>query len=164
MVTNNETLTKIAQYTNLVFCYHTLFLTLSLSHAYSTFSSLYFFYAFSLCWIRLCLSLALSHSLSLCMFVFFFFLKILVTPYTFLQPPKSFLEHILAGKKKCGHSSVHTSLTHSRKLTQRKKEKNIIEKRRNTQVPQTSNNAHTYIRNHTRANRVDALISVRLTW
>lgn len=43
MVTNNETLTKIAQYTNLVFCSHTLFLTLSLSHAYSTFSSLYFF-------------------------------------------------------------------------------------------------------------------------
>lgn len=71
MVTNNETLTKIAQYTNLVFCSHTLFLTLSLSHANSTFSSLYSFYAFSLCWIRLCLSLALSHSLSLCMFVFF---------------------------------------------------------------------------------------------
>lgn len=71
MVTNNETLTKIAQYTNLVFCSHTLLLTLSLSHAYSTFSSLYFFYAFSLCWIRLCLSLALSHSLFLCMFVSF---------------------------------------------------------------------------------------------
>lgn len=71
MVTNNETLTKIAQYTNLVFCSHTLFLTLSLSHAYSTFSSFYFFYAFFLWWIRLCLSLALSHSLFLCMFVFF---------------------------------------------------------------------------------------------
>lgn len=84
MVTNNETLTKIAQYTNLVFCSHTLFLTLSLSHTCFTFSSLYFFYAFSLCWIRLRLSLALSHSLSLCMFVFFenphYTLSLSITP------------------------------------------------------------------------------------
>lgn len=161
MVTNNETLTKIAQYTNLVFCSHTLFLTLSLSHAYSTFSSLYFFYAFSFCWIRLCFSLALSHSLLLCMFVFFenprHTLSLSITP------------EIAFGTHSRGEKEMR-SLKHTRPLdtlTQidaKKEGKNIIEKRRNTQVPQTSNNAHTYIRSHTRANRVDALISVRLTW
>lgn len=161
MVTNNETLTKIAQYTNLVFCSHTLLLTLSLSHAYSIFSSFYFFYAFSLCWIRLCLSLALSHSLFLCMFVFFenprHALSLSITP-------KIVFGTHSRGKKEMW-SLKHTHLLDTLTQIDAKKEgKNIIEKRRNTQVPQTSNNAHTYIRSHTHANRVDALISVRLTW